>query len=260
MYAFGLAIHFEHKSEDESVDSVLKEKLQWNCMTVQEPVEFIVVYMNSHLETFLKSHDLDCVPLLAEVPFQEVLSPETFFSHLVNRDFEGFVLSVPKKLLKWKAFDEDERTSQRDALKILETRLSDENHPICQDPENKKRIHEILDSLSQVCHSSTPEDKQNLGPKKRPNKALYSHLYNSAATKFPTLNDYLDTERSSTDDEKLAEIVKSYESTIFEEMSKDFVDAGYKLDLEYEKEMRGHLRARVKAEAQKTLKKKINLD
>jgi hypothetical protein len=119
MYAFGLAIHFEHKSEAESVESVLKEKLHWNCMTVQEPVQFIVVYMNSHLETFLKSHDLDCVPLLAEVPFQEVLFPDTFFGHLGNRGYEDFVLSVPKKLLKWKAFGE--RTSQRSR---------DKNNPI----------------------------------------------------------------------------------------------------------------------------------
>ena len=216
--------------------------------------------MNTHLESFLKSHDLDCVPLLAEVPFRQVLSPEMFVGHLVNRDFEGFVLSVPKQLLKWKAFDEEERTSQRNALTILKTRLSEENNSFFEDPEKGNEINKILESLTQVCYSSTPEDKQNLGPKKRPTKSLYSQLYNSAVTKFPTLDDCLDSEKSSTDNEKLAEIVKSYESTIFPEMSKDFVDAGYKLDLEYEKEMRGFLRAKVKVEAQKTLKKKVNLD
>lgn len=258
-----MAIHFEgnlEESEVEAVQSVLAEELKWNCTTFQDPLQYFVICMNSHLESFLKSHDLECVPLLAEVPFHHVLSPARFVGHLVNRDFEGFVLSLPKQLLKWKAFDEEERTSQRNALTILETRLSDKGNPICRDPENRNQINKILQSLSQVCYSSTPEDKQNLGPKKRPSKSLYSQLYNSAVTKFPTLDDYLDSEKSSTDNEKLVEIVKSYESTIFPEMSKDFVDAGYKLDLEYEKEMRGFLRAKVKAEAQKTLKKKVNLD
>ena len=110
-----------------------------------------------------------------------------------------------------------------------------------------------------VCHSSAPEDKQNMGPKQKPNKGLYSRLYMSAASKFPTLADYLQPEKSS-DNEEVVETLKSYESTIYGEMSKDFVDAGYKLDNDYDKEIRGFIRARVKSEAAKTLKRKINLD
>jgi hypothetical protein len=43
-------------------------------------------------------------------------------------------------------------------------------------------------------------------------------------------------------------------------MSKDFVDAGYTLDNDYDKEIKGFIRGRVKSEAAKTLKRKINLD
>ena len=98
-----------------------------------------------------------------------------------------------------------------------------------------------------------------MGPKQKPNKGLYSRLYISAASKFPTLADYLQPDKSS-DNEEVVETLKSYESTIYVEMSKDFVDAGYKLDTDYDKEIRGFIRARVKSEAAKTLKRKINLD
>jgi hypothetical protein len=41
---------------------------------------------------------------------------------LIHRDFEGFVFSMPGHLLKWKAFDEEEQNSQKDALQILQNR------------------------------------------------------------------------------------------------------------------------------------------
>jgi hypothetical protein len=53
--------------------------------------------------------------------------------------------------------------------------------------------------------------------------------------------------------------VKSYEFSILKEMLHDFVDAGYKLDADYEKELKGLLRSKVKAEAQKSLKKRVEL-
>ena len=129
IYAFGLAIHFAKvldNSETEKVEKILKDDLHWNCITVKEPVQYFVICMNTKLEEFLKGHDLACVPLLAELPFHEALSPDKFVGALVNRDFEGYVFSVPSMLLKWKAFDEDERTSQKDALTMLETRLADD--------------------------------------------------------------------------------------------------------------------------------------
>jgi hypothetical protein len=131
----------------------------------------------------------------------------------VKGDIEGFVLSAANMLLKWKASEEDERASQRDALQILENRLSN--------PDLKS----ILESLTKVCQSTTPEDNQNTGLSKKPNKALYAQLFNSASSKYPTLNDYLVAEKSSVD-EDIVEIIKSYEKTMYEEMVKDFVDAG----------------------------------
>ena len=130
------------------------------------------------------------------------------------------------------------------SIQMLENRLTD--------PDLKS----ILESLTKVCQSTTPEDKQNMGPSKKPNKALYARLFISASSKYPTLDDYLVAEKSS-DEQSVLEIIKTYESTIFDEMAKDFVDAGYKLELEYEKELRGNLRAKIKSEAAKTLKRKV---
>ena len=130
-------------------------------------------------------------------------------------------------------------------IQMLENRLSDPN------------LKSILESLTKVCQSTTPEDKQNMGPTKKPNKALYVRLFISASSKYPTLDDYLVAEKSSVE-QNIIEIIKTYEKTIFEEMAKDFVDAGYKLEVEYEKEMMGNLRAKIKSEAAKTLKRKVN--
>ena len=127
-------------------------------------------------------------------------------------------------------------------IQMLENRLSDPN------------LKSILESLTKVCQSTTPEDKQNMGPTKKPNNA---RLFISASSKYPTLDDYLVTEKSSVE-KNIIEIIKTYEKTIFEEMAKDFVDAGYKLEVEYEKEMKGNLRAKIKSEAAKTLKRKVN--
>ena len=230
----------------EQVLDVLSSKLGWNVIAVQEPVQFFVVCINRVLEQFLKSRDLKCVPLLDEKPFRDVLSTQSFVNHLLKRDFEGFVLTSSDLILKWKSFEEEELTSQKDALNILKNRLSDQS------------LNQVLATLEEVCFSSTPEEKQNLGPRRRPTKALYAQLFNSASSKFPTLVDVVDAEKSTTDDGRLVSIIKTYESTIYEEMAKDFVDAGYKLDGEYEKELRGNLRAKVKSEASKALKRKLN--
>jgi len=249
LYAFGLAVNFSDVIDGPQVDQVLEvlsSKLGWNVILVQEPVQFFVICINRQLENFLLGRDLKCVPLLDEKPFREVLSTEPFVKILLQRDFEGFVLSSQNLILKWKSFEEDERTSQRDALTILKNRLTDQS------------LSQVLATLEEVCFSSAPEDKQNLGPRRRPTKALYAQLFNSASSKFPTLADAVDAEKSTADDDKLMSLVRDYESTIYVEMAKDFVDAGYKLDEDYEKELRGNLRAKVKSEASKVLKKKLN--
>ncbi len=109
IYAFGLAIHFGKildDSETGKIEKVLKDDLHWNSITVKVPVQFFVICMNKRLEAFLKGYDLASVPLLGELPFHEALSPDKFVDKLVNRDYEGYVFSVPSMLLKWKAFEE----------------------------------------------------------------------------------------------------------------------------------------------------------
>jgi hypothetical protein len=58
-------------------------------------------------------------------------------------------------------------------------------------------MKKLIANLAAVCESAGPEDT---APRKKPNKSLYSRLYNSACTKFPSLDDYLDSEKSTGSD------------------------------------------------------------
>ena len=247
IYAFGLGIHFADPVNADEINRIFTDQLQWSVISVTEPIQYFIICINKKLQNYLQQQlDIDCVPILGELPFRDVLSTDQFVKHLVGREYEGYVLSATNIILKWKAFDEDERTSQKDALTILENRLTDE------------ASKQVLATLAEVCNSLTPEDKQKLGPRRKPTKMVYAHLFNSAKSKFPTLDDYLDSEQSTGDNDKLVEIIKSYECTIYQEMVKDFVDAGYVLDHEYEKELKGNLRGKVQMEVQKKLKRKFN--
>ena len=100
----------------QQTENIFTQKLKWNCIVVNEPIQYFVICMNKALEQFLKSNFIECVPLREECSFHQILTSPEFFPQLVQREIEGFVLSGANMLLKWKAFDEDERTSQRDAL------------------------------------------------------------------------------------------------------------------------------------------------
>lgn len=260
LYSFGLGIYFNKMCDGpllNQIVNVLSVKLGWNVILKQKPVQFFILGINKQLETFLRSKDLKCVPLLGENNFRDVLSSQSFTKHLLQRDFEGFILTSDDVIIKWKTFEENERTSQNNALAMLKNRLTAPND------------HDVLANLEKVCFSSKPEEKQNLGPRRRPTKALYKQLFNSASSKFPTLSDVFDNEQSmaafcpqqsAAAPDKLLILALNYESTIYNEMAKDFVDAGYKLDGDYEKELRSNLRAKIKSEANKILKSKLDFD
>jgi len=249
MYVFGIGIYVPNSSNNCDIGKIKKtlaNNFKWNYLNVYgKSVKYLIVCVNKALEKFLKGLDIECVPILSEIPIRNVLTEDKFVQSLVKRELEGFVLSTEGAALKWKTFEAGQRTSQKYALGILEGHLKGE------------RFRKVLLALREVSEMLEKEDRQASGlPPGKPSVLDYLDICSSAQSKFPHLCDLINANNFDEAPLSVFDIVFDYEKMLFDEMLNDFTEMGL-VDEDHELKLKCHLRAMINTSTTIKMNKKF---
>lgn len=224
LYAFGLGFHFEKGLESEErkqFEEKIKGRFNWNLFQVNEASSLFIFNYNSGLNKYFKERLFKVVPYVGDDLLTYVLSNQPLAEKLKNREVEGFVLTGSNFILKWKFFEKGQKSSQKTAIEALKAKLTD------------LALVDAVRTMEDVILSEPPEGKE-FKPIRKPSKKLFCRFLGSAASKLPSP---LDSFKETTSLEDLLETCESYRAALEAEITKDFVEAGFKLDSDDHREM-----------------------
>lgn len=246
LYAFGLGFHFGldlEEQEKKDFEEKIRALLGWGSIQTQQPSRFFIVGFNEKLHEFLKSNNIQRVPYIKEDLVSSILTDKSLVYRLKRREVEGFVITAENFIAKWKFFEKGDKTSQLGAIAALKAHCTDFNQA------------EVIKSLEEVCLSSAPEGAVPK-PRKKPTSKLFQDTLRSAVSKYPSLEDSLE-ELGPGSVKGLAEACSNYKETLEVEIIRDLVEAGYRLDAEYEKEIKGRVTGFVDALAKRWIARNL---
>lgn len=193
LYAFGLGLVF--KSDDVKAVEILKNK---GFVPVVQSKNFITLNLNKDLKDLFDQYKIKTVPItLNRGLFVDIFGQ--LADDLLQHKVEGFVISLPNKILKWKGYEENDPRRVETFIDITDA---------C-------KIAKAIGPLNQVLQESI---LYNAHGRKRYLDPNMTNAFNSARSKFPRLDDIL----SNYQGDRKAKIIEGYKFTIIDEITKDF--------------------------------------
>lgn len=242
LYAFGLAFNFDQELTDQE-KKIFKEKtieLVGNFdIATRSPSKFFIVPFNSKLKQFLQDRLIKTVPHLCDDQVKTVLASKKFSDDLIQKRLEGLILTTADRIFKWKPKVFGIKGTQLTAIPLLQSKDID------------GQLSGVLSSLRDFCTKfSSVERKIELSPH------LFSQLVKSAMTKYPSLQDSLDS--LGTDWRSgVADVNSTYNELIKNEILKDLVELGFKIDSDIAKNIEGRLKSFINSRIKEFIATKI---
>lgn len=227
LHSFGLAFNFEQDLSEEE-EKIFREKTRDLVGDVsirtKQPSKFFITLYNRKLDSFLRGRQIRTVPYVGEDQLRKIFLEESLKRKLTEKEVEGFVITAPNFIAKWKIWDFGDKSSQKSAISLLRAQNLGFD------------VDEVISSLEEVC-LDTGVSKRDLV---KLNTKLFIQLIKSAISKHPSLTDSLDSLGDEWRD-GIAEINKNYLETLTDEISKDLIELGYQLNSDLLKEVNGRL-------------------
>jgi len=217
LYVFGIAFKFGEltQQEQENFKAKTENQLRWNLVHTCEESKFFVFGFNSDLHVFLRERLFKTVPYIGDDFFNAVLSNQALAEKLKNREVEGFILTGPNLILKWKFFEKGQKSSQKLAIEALKTRINEES------------LIDVVKTLEEVSLSEAPEGRE-FKPLKKPSQSLFGQIIRSALTKLPSPADSENTIVKT--ENQIVDACSNFKDALEAETLGDFLEAGFKVD------------------------------